>query len=97
MEKKGYVNYERYKPVFLSEKGIDLTIELKRHTHLLETLLVNELEIEADSAHAECEKINLLFSCNIINKICERYGHPKECTCGEEILNSSECFCKKSI
>ncbi|MFX1570443.1 MAG: metal-dependent transcriptional regulator [Promethearchaeota archaeon] len=97
LENNGYVNYERYKPVSLTTKGRDLTIELKRHAHLLEMLLVNELEIEADNAHAECEKINLLFSCNIINKICERYDHPKECSCGEEILNSSECFCKKNI
>ena len=95
LENQGYVNYERYKPVVLSEKGKDFTIELKRHAHLLEILLINELEIKAEIAHAECEKINLLFSCDVINKICERYGHPKECPCGEEILNSSGCYCEE--
>ncbi|MFW9987799.1 MAG: metal-dependent transcriptional regulator [Candidatus Odinarchaeota archaeon] len=95
LEKKGYVVYNRYKSVFLSEKGKDLTIELKRHSHLLELLLVNELEIEVEKAHIECEKFNLLFSCEIINKICERYGHPKKCSCGEEILNSIDCFCEE--
>ena len=97
LENQGYVNYERYKPVTLSEKGKDFTIELKRHTHLLEMLFINELEIDADNAHTECEKINLLLSCDIINKICERYDHPKECSCGEKILNSSECFCKRDF
>lgn len=97
LENQGYVNYERYRPVILSEKGRDLTIELKRHAHLLEMLLINELEIEAEDAHNECEKFNLLFSCNVINKICERYGHPKKCSCGEEILNSSDCYCGKDI
>lgn len=97
LENEGYVKYERYKPVSLTEKGRDLTIELNRHSHLLEMLLINELSIKREDAHVACEKVNLLFSCNIINKICERYGHPKECTCGEEILNSSVCFCKKKI
>ena len=97
LENQGYVNYERYKPVVLSEKGRDFTIELRRHAHLLEMLLINELEINADIANAECEKINLLFSCDVINKICERYGHPKECLCGEEILNSSGCYCEEDI
>ncbi|TET60281.1 MAG: metal-dependent transcriptional regulator [Promethearchaeota archaeon] len=95
LENQGYVIYERYKPVVLSEKGRDFTIELKRHAHLLEMLLINELEIRPEDAHSECEKINLRFSCNVINKICERYGHPKSCPCGEEILNSSGCFCEK--
>ncbi|MFW9900105.1 MAG: metal-dependent transcriptional regulator [Candidatus Thorarchaeota archaeon] len=95
LENQGYVIYERYKPVILSESGRDFTIELKRHAHLLEMLLINELEIEAEDAHVECEKINLLFSCDIINKICQRYGHPKKCSCGEEILNSTACFCEK--
>ncbi|MFX0082248.1 MAG: metal-dependent transcriptional regulator [Candidatus Hodarchaeota archaeon] len=97
LERQGYVIYQRYKPVFLSDKGRDLAIELDRHAHLLEMLLINELEIEAEYAHAECEKFNLLFSCNVINKICERYNHPKECTCGEEISYSTDCFCEKDL
>jgi len=95
LESQGYVIYERYKPVILSEKGKDLTIELNRHALLLELLLVNELEIDAEEAHTECEKFNLLFSCEIINKICKRYGHPQKCFCGEKILNSSDCYCEK--
>lgn len=95
LENQGYVIYERYKPVILSEKGKDLTIELKRHAHLLEMLLINELEMKQEDAHAESEKINLRFSCDVINKICERYGHPKKCTCGERILSSSDCYCDK--
>ena len=95
LEKQGYVIYQRYKPVFLSDKGTDIAIELYRHAYLLEILLIKELEIEAKDAHTECEKFNLLFSCEIINKICERYNHPKACPCGEEISNSSGCFCEK--
>jgi DtxR family Mn-dependent transcriptional regulator len=95
LENKGYVIYERYKPVSLSTKGKELAIELIRHARLLEMLLINELDMEAELAHIECEKFNLLLPCNIINKICERYDHPSQCPCGEKILNSSDCYCNK--
>ena len=58
-------------------------------------LLINELNINAETAHTECEKFNLLFSCDVIKRICERYGHPKKCPCGEDILSSTDCICKK--
>jgi DtxR family Mn-dependent transcriptional regulator len=94
LENEKLVIYERYKPVILSKKGIDLAKELIRHAQLLELLLFKELNLRAEEAHEESEKFNLLFSCNTINKICEKYGHPKECPCGENILNSNNCFCE---
>ncbi|MFX1406998.1 MAG: metal-dependent transcriptional regulator [Promethearchaeota archaeon] len=94
LENEKLVIYERYKPVILSNKGIDLAKELIRHAQLLELLLFKELNLRAEEAHEESEKFNLLFSCNTINKICEKYGHPKECPCGENILNSNNCFCE---
>ncbi len=97
LEKKLYVVYQRYKPVYLSDKGRDIAIELTRHARLLEILLINEFAMNPIVAHKECEKFNLLFSCDLINKICERYNHPKACPCGEEISNSSGCFCEKEI
>ena len=97
LENKGYVSYERYKPVVSTEKGKDVAMELIRHARLLEMLLINEFKIKAEDAHAECEKFNLLFSCDVINKICERYGHPTKCPCGEEILSPSCCICDKKI
>jgi len=95
LESRGYVIYERYNPVILSNKGRELAIELTRHARLLEILLINEFSMIPNVAHSECEKFNLLFSCEVINKICEKYGHPIECPCGDTILNSSKCYCKK--
>lgn len=97
LEENGYVIYERYKPVILSAKGRDVATELIRHARLLELLLHNELGIEPTRAHKESEKFNLLFSCDTINRICEKYSHPEECPCGEEIVNSSDCFCEKKV
>ncbi len=95
LEKRNYVIYKRYQPVILSEKGIDLAIELIRHAKLMEILLVKELCLNIKEAHEECEKFNLLLSCNIVNKICEKYNHPDISPCGEVILNSSTCYCEE--
>ena len=95
LEEKGHVIYQRYKPVILSKKGMEIAIELIRHARLLEMLLINEFNMDPMLAHLECEKFNLLLSCELINKICQRYNHPRSCPCGEEILSSSGCFCEK--
>ena len=93
------INYDALKiaEVELTSKGKDLAIELIRHARLLEIFLHNELGVKPELAHRESENINLLFSCETINKICKKYKHPKKCPCGEEILSSSHCGCETEI
>ena len=88
-----YVKYEPYHEVYLTPNGNELAKELNRHSRLLEVLLYNELDLSPEVAHMESEKFSLLFSCETINKICEKYGHPVACPCGEEILSSTDCTC----
>ncbi|HEY0088252.1 MAG TPA: iron dependent repressor, metal binding and dimerization domain protein [Candidatus Lokiarchaeia archaeon] len=95
LKKKGHVIYKAYHTVELTESGKDLARELIRHSKLLELLLFHELGLSAEEAHEESEKFNLLFSCNTINKICEKYDHPKNGPCKELIPNSESCFCEK--
>lgn len=97
LEEENCVIYKRYHPVILSESGRDLAIEVIRHAQLMEVLLYYELGLSEKDAHNESEKFNLLFSCNTINRICEKYKHPKECPCGEQILNSLDCHCENEI
>jgi DtxR family Mn-dependent transcriptional regulator len=97
LKKQGDVDYEPYHKVFLTKQGFELAKELNRHSRLLELLLFNELGLSSKTSHHESEKIPLLFSCEIINKICEKYGHPQRCPCGEEISNSSDCFCQGKV
>lgn len=97
LKRKEIVNYEAYHEVELTSKGRDLAIELIRHARLIETLLHYELGVKSELAHRESEKLNLLFSCETINKICKKYGHPKKCPCGEEILSSSRCICETEM
>jgi len=95
IEKEGYINYERRGLVNLTEKGIELAKELIRHSQLIELLLHKSLDLPIEKAHEESEKVNFLFSCEVINKICEKYRHPSECPCGELIPNSNSCYCEK--
>ncbi|MFX0028077.1 MAG: metal-dependent transcriptional regulator [Candidatus Hermodarchaeota archaeon] len=95
LKKQGYVDYEPYHEAFLTKLGFELAKELNRHSRLLELLLFNELGLSSKISHQESEKLSLLLSCEIINKICEKYGHPKTCPCGEQILNSQECACSE--
>jgi len=96
LKKKRLVKYEPYYEVELTSEGEELAKEILRHKHLIEILLYRELQLNKEKAHEESEKINLLFTCETINKICEKYGHPKKCPCGENILNSRLCYCKQS-
>ena len=93
----GFVKYEAYREVELTSKGKDLAIELIRHARLLEIFLHYELGVKPELAHSESENLNLLFSCETINKICKKYKHPKKCPCGEVILSSSRCVCETEI
>jgi len=93
LEKENLVNWIRYSHVELTQKGENLAKELLRHAQLLELLLYNELEISIDKAHEESEKLNLMLSCETINRICEKYNHPNYCPCGIEIPNSESCYC----
>ncbi len=95
LEHEKYVEYDRYNVVKLTDSGKNLAIELIRHSQLMEVLLYYELGLSAEIAHDESEKLNLLFSCGIINKICEKYNHPEKCPCGDEILSSGTCYCEK--
>jgi len=97
LDKKNLVIWKKYQPIELTSEGENYAKELIRHTQLLEVLLYEELDLSTEDAHKESEKFNLLFSCNTINKICEKYNHPEKCPCGEKILNSTDCYCQKEF
>lgn len=88
------VKYKAYKEVILTEKGRELARELIRHAQLIELFLHKSLGLSIEEAHKESEKINFLFTCGTINKICEKFNHPITCPCGKPILESRNCYCE---
>ncbi|MFW9822711.1 MAG: iron dependent repressor, metal binding and dimerization domain protein [Candidatus Thorarchaeota archaeon] len=97
LEEEYLVVYKRYQWVELTIKGKNIANELLRHAHLLELLLHKELGLTVEQANQESAKFNLLFSCDTINKICEKYNHPKMCPCGVEINITPNCFCEEDL
>ncbi|MHA1293643.1 MAG: metal-dependent transcriptional regulator [Promethearchaeota archaeon] len=69
LKNKKYLIYKPYGKKKLSKSGIELAKELIRHAQLFEVFLYNELNLDIEEIHRESEKINFLFSCNIINNI----------------------------
>ncbi len=95
LKERAYVNYEPYHEIYLTSRGIILAKELNRHNRLIEVLLFNELGLSHEEAHKESEKFSLLLSCDTINKICEKYEHPRASPCGVLILSTSDCVCEE--
>ena len=50
LEKKEYIEWVRYKPPTLNDKGAQLAKELLRHAQLLEVFLCNELGLSVEEA-----------------------------------------------
>lgn len=93
LEKKGYVKWERYGLVELTDFGKKEAIALTRHHRLLEVLLVKELGLSKEQAHKEADSIFPPLTCDTINLICQKYEHPNKCPCGHIIEHSDNCGC----
>lgn len=70
------VTYEPYKGASLTEKGMEVAIELVRHHRLLETYLVRALGVPWDEAHAEAELLEGALSEALEERISAALGHP---------------------
>ena len=86
----GIIEYEKYKGVRLSKKGI-IEGELLMWKHrVLETYFSEEFNSSKEEACIEANKIDFYISKKIINQMCKKNNHPKTCPCGHKI---SRRFC----
>jgi Mn-dependent DtxR family transcriptional regulator len=88
------VVWEPYGIIKPTLKGLEKAKELWRHQRMLELLLVNEVGVDPERAHKEASKLELPLSCESVNAICEKYGHPTECPCGIPVWLPSLCQCE---
>jgi len=88
---KGLTRYKRYYGVELTEKGITEAQRLLRKQRILETLFVGHLKYDIQKSRIEASNIALYCSKELINSICQTYGHPKTCPCNKMILADNEC------
>lgn len=74
LQKEGLVNYEKYKGVSLTEKGINDARALRRKHHIMERFLNEVLDIDHKQAHDEACAVEHSISEDTANKMCRMIG-----------------------
>jgi DtxR family Mn-dependent transcriptional regulator len=77
LSEKGLVNYEKYRPLSLTEKGKKEAGLIIRKHRLTEIYLVEEMGFAWDEVHEIAEQVEHIKSVAFFNKISEILNHPK--------------------
>ncbi len=81
----GYVLYEPYKGVTLTDDGRRLAKKITRKHRLLEHFLRNLLHIRKSSVHQQACEMEHALSDEVENSLCKMLGHPDTCPDGKPI------------
>ena len=87
LAKQGYLNYEKYKGVELTEKGKKVALQIIRRHRLWEVFLIKVLGLSWSEVHDEAEKLEHNTSEVLINKIDEHLDFPEFDPHGHPIPN----------
>lgn len=74
---KGYISYEKYGKIFLTEDGKKIAVQVVRKHRLWETFLYNKLEFNWDEVHEVAEQLEHINSEKLIQKLDAFLGFPK--------------------
>ena len=85
LQDKKLINYEKYRGVELSQKGLKLAIHIIRKHRLWETFLVNKLNFNWSDVHDVAEQLEHIKSKDLIDKLDEFLNFPKFDPHGEPI------------
>lgn len=85
LQAQGWVTYERYKGVALTERGAAEALRLLRRHRLIETFLIEYLGYSWDEVHAEAEALEHAISDRFTERLAERLGHPTHDPHGDPI------------
>ena len=77
LSEKGLVNYEKYRPLSLTEKGKKEAGLIIRKHRLTEIYLVEKMGFAWDEVHEIAEQVEHIKSATFFNKISEILNHPK--------------------
>ncbi len=85
---KGLVDHVPYKPIRLTDKGLELAIQMVRRHRLVETYLCRELGYSMDEVHEEAEILEHAVSDRFLQRIEEHMGFPQRDPHGDPIPNA---------
>ncbi|UYP47789.1 hypothetical protein NEF87_004074 [Candidatus Lokiarchaeum ossiferum] len=80
------ITWEKYGPVSLTSQGMEYAAHLSNHHFIIEKFLVDTLDLQKIQAHSEAIHLAGAFSCELIQKICQKYDlshdtiNPEYCT-----------------
>lgn len=91
LSEKNFLRHRRYHGVKLTKEGIVEARKLLRKHRILEILFTNLLNYNAQRACNEASKLDYHVSRDLINAICQVYGHPDTCPCDKVIFSDVKC------
>lgn len=89
LKKQGLVNYEKYKPVSLTDKGRKVAGLVLRKHRLTEMYLVNRMGFGWEEVHEIAEQVEHISSFAFFERMDELLGHPKTDPHGSPIPDSN--------
>src|SRR5215208_1063983 len=85
LQEMGYVEYERYRGVSLTERGREEALRLVRRHRLIETFLLERLGYSWGEVHEEAERLEHAVSDGFTERLAEFLGHPGQDPHGDPI------------
>ena len=85
LREMGFVEYERYRGVSLTERGREEALRLVRRHRLIETFLLQHLGYSWEQVHEEAERLEHAVSDGFTERLAEYLGHPDQDPHGDPI------------
>ncbi len=91
---KKLIRYERYKGLYLTEKGRAIGVKIIRKHRLWELFLVKQMKFRWDEVHEIAEQLEHIQSDELINRLDAILGYPKSDPHGDPIPDRNGIFGK---
>lgn len=88
LSEKKYINYQKYKSVFLTKKGEKIALNIVRKHRLWEVFLLEKLKFRWDEVHDIAEQLEHIRSEELVERLDAFLGRPKFDPHGDPIPDS---------
>lgn len=88
LARDGYIRYEPYGRIELTESGREIAVGVVRCHRILETYLLNQLGLTWDQVHDEADRLEHAVSDLVLERMDAVLGHPRKDPHGDPIPDS---------
>jgi DtxR family Mn-dependent transcriptional regulator len=89
LARDGYIDYEPYGQITLTEQGRSIAVEIVRRHRIVETYLVEALGLSWDQVHAEADRLEHAVSDLVLERMNAALGHPDRDPHGDPIPDAA--------